>query len=422
MVLESVMEYNITELAKVMNFTDIPDINVNFNILQTNLQSIEDFKETLQIIIQKYWYHLRGEEGLSVKQLDTILILITFSRFIILTIRYNIKTSLAISAITIVTAYVWYSSFLTNLFFYEDALYKYALTFKLGMDSAQIKTILEGELRRHNYDIRFTNPIGILVYAFKNGIVHKGYRIDPISMIVLRITTFPEKFTFIPEFIRNSLEAWYYLVTTQLIPLGARVLEDLVEFVQAFGSYTFITRVNKRLCPYLLRWHWTMLMTFKFLEPVICNTAQRISIYSEEYVLSKIEEAEELYMMRLPLKELEWHLLQNFVLCIIIFHLGFLVYGMLHAAAGQYFYLPIFTKTTEMHIGPRDKLSVYSGGDTAWQNEAEKNKKRLLPKFWYGWFGRGTDKPNILSYAVQKLLFKPIYKVIKKIFKFIRRK
>ena len=49
-------------------------------------------------------------------------------------------------------------------------------------------------------------------------------------------------------------------------------------------------------------------------------------------------------------------------------------------------------ENTELHIGPRPKTSIYSGGNTAWQDpdEKERNFQRFLPKFWYGWFGSGT--------------------------------
>jgi len=55
-------------------------------------------------------------------------------------------------------------------------------------------------------------------------------------------------------------------------------------------------------------------------------------------------------------------------------------------------------ENTELHIGPRPKNSIYSGGNTAWQDEKEKNTNRFLPKFWYGWFGSGTtENGNILT-------------------------
>jgi hypothetical protein len=50
-----------------------------------------------------------------------------------------------------------------------------------------------------------------------------------------------------------------------------------------------------------------------------------------------------------------------------------------------------FVENTELHIGPRPKNSIYSGGQTAWQDpEEKKNLNRLFPKLWYGWIGKGT--------------------------------
>ena len=82
---------------------------------------------------------------------------------------------------------------------------------------------------------------------------------------------------------------------------------------------------------------------------------------------------------------------------------------MLHALCGQYFYFPLLTENTELHIGLRPKDSVYSGGHTIWQNKraymisrqasSKLRKYRFgtirsayskLPRLWYGWLGRGT--------------------------------
>jgi hypothetical protein len=45
----------------------------------------------------------------------------------------------------------------------------------------------------------------------------------------------------------------------------------------------------------------------------------------------------------------------------------------IHAIWGQYFYIPFFVENTELHIGPRPKNSIYSGGQ-AWQDPEEKKK------------------------------------------------
>jgi hypothetical protein len=91
-----------------------------------------------------------------------------------------------------------------------------------------------------------------------------------------------------------------------------------------------------------------------------------------------------------------------------ITHIGFIIFGLFHAIWGQYFYVPFFVENTELHIGPRPTNSIYSGGQTAWQDpeEKEKNLNRLLPKLWYGWFGRGTKKSMELILKIIKKFLK----------------
>jgi hypothetical protein len=56
---------------------------------------------------------------------------------------------------------------------------------------------------------------------------------------------------------------------------------------------------------------------------------------------------------------------------------------------GQYFYFPFFVENTELHIGPRPRDSIYSGGYTAWQDsqEKERNFQQFLTKIlvWMVW-------------------------------------
>jgi hypothetical protein len=48
---------------------------------------------------------------------------------------------------------------------------------------------------------------------------------------------------------------------------------------------------------------------------------------------------------------------------------------------GSIFLHSIFVENTELHIGPRPKNSIYSGGQTAWQDPEEKKKfKPIIPK------------------------------------------
>jgi hypothetical protein len=94
-----------------------------------------------------------------------------------------------------------------------------------------------------------------------------------------------------------------------------------------------------------------------------------------------------------PSLVLQINILNGIITCVVLTHIGFIIFGLFHAIWGQYFYVPFFVENTELHIGPRPQTSIYSGGQTAWQDpeEKEKNLNRLFPKLWYGWFGRGTN-------------------------------
>ena len=75
-------------------------------------------------------------------------------------------------------------------------------------------------------------------------------------------------------------------------------------------------------------------------------------------------------------------------------------------------------ENTELHIGPRPKNSIYSGGNTSWQEaeEKDKNLNRAFPKLWYGWFGRGTQN----NWQITSQLKRFINKIIKKLKKQFR--
>jgi len=95
----------------------------------------------------------------------------------------------------------------------------------------------------------------------------------------------------------------------------------------------------------------------------------------------------------------------------IVILLVFYFYAALHAVCGQYFYLPLFTRNVELHIGTRSSRSFYSGGFTSWQELDEGSSK-----LWHGVLGRGTDKvPVILTiFDFIKNLFIRFFKLFKR--------
>ena len=391
--LESIAKLNINEYQELYQL--IPDGESSY--IQQNYQLSSAFSlENFRLLLENYWEKIR-DNGLGLSEIDDLIVLIIVLRLIILIIRYNVSTSLIITSISIIAGYLWYSTFVSTLFVYENALYKNSLTFRLALDTNQIRRILQAKIVNSSYQIRLTNPFGICMYALGAGSIYEGHRIDPISMVMANI---PEEF---PKY--DWIEGTYYLFYRKIIPVTTRAILDFTDAFTTYAVYTIITRVNKRYCPYLIRWHWTLLIILKFFEPFITYLIYRINDYSYNIVYPKIVKAKELGLS-LSQMNFEMQFLNYVCFTIIILHLAFLLFAMLHGLCGQYFYIPFFTENVELHIGERDKLDRYSGGYTAWQDEKTSSNTKFRLKLWYGWFGRGTNTQNGLLAKIFKYLKK----------------
>jgi len=370
--------------------------------LQQNIKPTTAFSfDTLKLIIEGYWDKIR-DTGLGLSEIDDLIVIIVLIRLIVLTIRYNIFTGFTITCISVVACYLWYSTFISTLFVYENALYKNSLTFRLGVDANQIRRMLQAKVRSSSYQIRLTNPFGVMIYALGTGSIYEGYRIDPISMIMANLPdTFPK---------HEWIEGTYYLLYRRIIPVTTRTILDFVDAFTSYAVYTLVTRVNKRYCPYLIRWHWTLLIIMKFFEPFITYLIYRINDYSYNIVYPQILKAKE-YGLILSQSTFEMQFLNYICFTIIMIHLTFLLFAMLHALCGQYFYIPFLTENVELHIGERNKLDKYSGGYTAWQDDKLTPGTQFRPKFWYGWFGRGTTSDTSLLNNIKKI-FTTIFKLM----------
>lgn len=407
----------------IQNFQELNSLiarNVKLNFSQDYLgvtdftlptiPNMSEFSSILRQSLSLYWQDIQAN-GLGIEQIDDLLVCLVILRIIALAIRYNSTTALAITAISLISGYFWYNSFISTLFVYEQAFYRNALTYRLGVDITQLGQLNESQSFDPKYRIRITNPIGLLAYAINRATINDGHRIDPFSMVMTKI---PSNFPFSDKF-----ESYYYLLYRKIIPNVLRSVLGFLDIFATYGVYAFMTRINRRYCPYLIRWHWTLILLIKFADPFIFHLTYRMSSYAMEILTPQIVAAQEIGMT-LPTQTLELRALEIFALSLISFHLSFIMFGLLHAICGQYFYVPLFTDNVELHVGPRDPYSIYSGGHTAWQEPSEKQKSRRFPKFWYGLFGRGTKTPNIFTILIKKAVYNPIRALIKKIKKLIR--
>lgn len=391
--IESGYDFNLS------NIEPAPNTNVSF--------------DTFRLIVKGLWEKI--QDGLTLADIENVLFFILFVRFIILALRYNLKTSFYITCIGLFAGYLWYRHLIDLISMYRSVLLKLPFLHKLGMDAVQLRSmnrqIVLTDLKLGE-NTHWYNPGQILYYAFTKGIINVDqetglrYYIDPISMAISNIK----------EPNNSSILPLYYKIYNKIIPKIYEICSKFWTQLSGVAAYAVITRIGKRYCPYLVRWHWTFLLIIGMIEQIFIYFIYRV-YYFQTFVL--IPQAKSYGNYVDPSLILQINVLNGIIACIVLAHIGFILFGLFHAIWGQYFYMPFFVENTELHIGPRPKNSIYSGGKTSWQDseEKEKNLNRFFPKLWYGWFGRGTQK----NWQINDKFNKFIKKILKKMKKQFRK-
>jgi hypothetical protein len=382
------------------------DNGLNPDVL--NLKSSTDVSlETFRLIIEGLWEKIQN--GLTLSDIENVLFFILFIRFLILAIRYNLKTSFYITCIGLFAGYLWYRHLIDLISMYRSVLLKLPFLHSLGMDAVQMRS-LNRQMALTDLKLgenaHWYNPGQILYYALTKGIVNIDpetglrYYIDPISMVISNLE----------EPTKSNLASLYYKIYNKIIPKIFDICSKFWNQLSGVAAYAVITRIGKRYCPYLVRWHWTFLLIIGMVEQIFIYFIYRVYYFQSFVLIPQVESYNNSIDSNLIL---QINLLNGIIACVVLTHIGLIIFGLFHAIWGQYFYFPFFVENTELHIGRRPKDSIYSGGQTAWQDPEEKNVNRLFPKLWFGWFGRGS-KDNFG-------IFNNILKLMKKLFKKIRK-
>jgi hypothetical protein len=340
--------------------------------------------ETFKLITQALWEHY--QHGLGFVDVENIALFVLILRFIFLSKKYNIKTGFLITCIGLGAGYLWYMHLRDLAYYYMRTLWMCPLTHNLAYDFSDMYYQQQSEYSKVGTRFDSNTLYGPVFRAFTDMTSNGNYRYDPISML----------WSYLPTDIKFLSDKIYYFITLKAIPQTYRFINTQITYLSGMVWYTFIVRINKRYCPYLIRWHWTFLIGLDLLERPFIYMQGRLLYYLNEILIpnSYFREAQ---------------LVTNILVTLVAVQYIFIMLGMLHALCGQYFYFPLFTENTELHIGLRPKDSIYSGGHTIWQNKraymisrqasAKLQKYRfgtlraaysMLPKFWYGWLGRGT--------------------------------
>jgi hypothetical protein len=340
--------------------------------------------DTFKYILQEYWSYYR--HGLGFVDIENIALFILIIRFIFLSKKYNIRTGFLITLCGLGAGYLWYMHFRDLAFYYMRSLWMCPLTHNLASDFSEIHFQQVTEFQRIGNRADSDKFYGAAVRGFVDLTNDNKYRYDPLSLL----------WNYLPTDIKFLSDKIYYFVTLKAIPKFYAFFNSEMSYLSGMLWYTFLVRINKRFCPYLIRWHWTFLIGLEFVERPFIYVQHRLIFYLNEILIpdSYFIEAE---------------LVTNLLVTLVAAQYIFISLGLLHALCGQYFYFPLLTENTELHIGLRPKDSIYSGGYTIWQNKraymisreasAKLRKYRfgtlrhaysILPRMWYGWLGRGT--------------------------------
>ena len=359
----------------VLNFFGVEDPNfyLNTNLEGTSI-STELSLETLKLIFQGFLE--RYQYGLGLIDIENILLFITFLRFIILASRYNVKTSFYISCISLFAGFLWYTHLKDLYNWYGEMLTYNRLTSRFGQDALAEDYISQGKRQNQMYfEFVNQNPLNFLKSAFVNASEKDGYRLDPLSMIVSRL----------PETYKIQAEKCYYYLYGRALPGTWKLVGTQLQELGPLILYVWVVRLNKKYCPYLIRWHWTYLVVGSIFETEFIRVLYRLFSYYNQVLVpqGRFDEAT---------------IIEQFFALVVTSHYFLVCLGMLHAVCGQYFYIPFLTENTEIHIGKRPNNSIYSGGYTSWQEGGTKQieimtKDRKLfafPRLWWGWLGQNS--------------------------------
>jgi len=293
--------------------------------------------------------------GIGMSQFESLFTTILIIRFIIVAFRYNMRTSFLIICISAAATYLWYRHIIDLGLFYEFLLVRLKFTFKFGTEiqHLRLETINESKV------LSWINPIGLLAYTLNSASDGGKFLIDPISMI----------FSVMPDGCKSMTDKLYYFIYRDIMPNLIYCGKELYGMLGHTMIYSYVTRVNKKWCPYFVRWHWTMLMSYEVCEQPVINFITRSTLYLQGVLLPiidpwDIDEPDLLSDISIFEYQYEFLLILNIIIMLI--HLSVYFYALFHAICGQYFYVPLLTTNTDLHCGFKPDTK-YSGGNAKWQ-------------------------------------------------------
>jgi len=416
--------------------------SILFAYVEANSRSLEILEQQPALVVPmacKLYINKIRLQGMSIKSFEILLELISVIRFIILAIRFNIPTSFVITIISYLAAYVWYIDGIMKIMTYSGELRK---TMPLGyakLIGREIQNYRASYIKNREYhfpnipaELRALYVKAFVPYFskesdFDNWLSINKERLldnDPTTWVDLNFGQYfndPISIATRMFIERNkdttratTVAATYYVFREDYVMNLYNFVSKQLLGYRTFILFVYLVRKGGKYMPYLIRWHWTLsTLVHPFINLFLKRGVTRLELYrttvlKPNYIDAVRDHLPEPYIEAARFK---MALSQYFMFAVILILLVFYFFAALHAVCGQYFFLPLFTKNTEVHVGTRRARSFYSGGLTSWQDLEEGSSQ-----IWHGVLGRGTNKvPIILTiFDFIKNLFIRFFKLFKR--------
>jgi hypothetical protein len=382
--------FGLSDLKSDTQNMDFKIMENNANVLNASVESSTPVSfETLKLILIAL--EAKVSDGFSLEDIELISFFIVLVRFLFLIIKYNIKTSFYITCIGMFAGFLWYRHLVNILTMYSsiielpmiETLVGYVINKDIDENPSNLKYFLTVD----NPKIAWYNIGELMYYAIIKGVTNLDKEtgnityIDPLSLVIARLS----------DTHKSRIEEIYYIIYNRVLPKVFEIVSKFWSQLSGIAAYALITRIGKRYCPYLIRWHWTFLLIFTVMEQFIVYFVYRLYYfktfvlmreknslvtnfaYSEvqpiigngahyENILNKIH----IFGFDLYLPS-QVSLVSAIISFVIVSHISFIIMGFFNAISGQYFHVPFFVRNTELHVGQRPRNSIYSGGNTPWQ-------------------------------------------------------
>lgn len=425
-------------------------------------------ESTFYSIIDTYIdLYYTSQHGLILTDIRNITFALLMIRFVMDVLNKNVVTAGAITIICSLTVFMWDRELVHTIRIWRDC-WEFAPYYRdMTWQSMRLDDHDKWKQKDLGSSINrmvpsWHQPHMIVWYSFVNlfnrqDVQMEEFRTDPISMWVSALR--------LPD--DNIVIYTYYKCFNIYIPGFIKAFKVIWFNIRSLSQYTFITRIGKKYCPYFFRWHFTFEMVYEGIAAIFERMVVRAIWYWQEGVWNHIghlcwegrcekagaileyprfthkhrmisisvnrvvdrswEEAFRRWNWNEAYYEIDRLVFYNKALIlltqvIVYSHMLMILSGMFHAAFGQYMYLAFITENTERHVEPRDKNLRYCTGCTAWQDVPLTVRASMFPpKFWWGWFSRGTDKENIFLY-VPKQIIKMILRKLRNFLRKLKRK